>query len=210
MLLSINLSIIIITVLVSLGGFSNRKIIDDLIFYPPAVTRQNQWYRFFSCGLIHADFMHLFFNMFTLYFFGGMVEDNFTSLFGPMGKWIYLGLYVSALLVSLLPTYLKNKSNYHYKSLGASGAVSAVLFAGLLLTPTNTILIYFIPMPSFVFAPLYLFFTAYMDRRGGDGINHSAHLWGSLYGLAFIILACQFINYPILQNAVEQVIAYFN
>lgn len=206
---TINLSIIIITVLVSLGGFSNQKIQDDLIFYPPAVTKQNQWYRFFSCGLIHADFGHLLFNMLSLYFFGDLVENGFVQLFGSMGKWMYLGLYVSALLVSLLPTYFKNRNNDHYKSLGASGAVSAVIFAGLLLMPTSTIYFYFFPMPSFVFAPLYLLFTAYMDRRGGDNINHSAHLWGSLYGLVFIILACRFINFPIMQNAIDQVRAYF-
>jgi len=207
--ISITTSLLIITVLVSLGAFSNRKMMDDLIFYPPAVTKQNQWYRFFTCGLIHADFGHLLFNMITLYFFGDLVEDNFTSLFGAMGKWIYLALYISALFFSLLPTYLKNQNNYQYRSLGASGAVSAVLFAGLLFAPTSQIYVYFFPMPSFVFAPLYIAFTAVMDRRGGDNINHSAHLWGSLYGLAFVIIACRFINYPILQEAIEQVRDFF-
>ena len=208
MSLSINLSIIIITVLVSLGGFSNRKIIDDLIFYPPAVSQQNQWYRFFSCGLIHADFMHLFFNMVALYFFGDAVEAGFIELFGPSGKWIYLAMYISALMISLLPTYLKNKNNAQYKSLGASGAVSAVVFAGLMLAPTDTIYVYFIPMPGFLFAPLYLLFSVWMGRRGGDNINHSAHLWGSLYGLAFIILACLLIDVPIVQNSINEIQGY--
>src|SRR5688500_17570590 len=134
--LSITISIVIITVLVSIGGFNNQKIIDDLIFYPPAVTRRKQWYRFFSCGLIHADFGHLFFNMFSLYLFGRFVEDGFIQLFGDPGKWLYLLLYVSALAISLLPTYFKNRDNYHYRSLGASGAVSAVIFAGLMLRPS--------------------------------------------------------------------------
>lgn len=151
---SITTAIIIITVLVSLGGFSNHKIIDDLIFYPPAVTKQNQWYRFFTCGLIHADFMHLFFNMLSLYFFGDLVEGSFVQLFGPVGKWIYFGMYVSALLFSLLPTYLKNRNNYRYRSLGASGAVSAVIFAGLLFQPAGTVYFYFFPLPSFVFCAL--------------------------------------------------------
>ena len=209
MQVTINLSIIIITVLVSIGAFRNEKIMNDLIFYPPAVTTQGQWYRFFSCGLIHADVGHLFFNMFSLYLFGDIVEKYFGSLFGAAGKWLYLALYVSALLASLLPTYLKNKNNDTYRSLGASGAVSAVIFAGLLLAPTATIYFYFIPMPSYVFAPLYLIFTAVMDRRGGDNINHSAHLWGSLYGFAFIILVCRFIDYPIVQNAIEQIRSRF-
>jgi membrane associated rhomboid family serine protease len=91
---SITLIITIITVLVSVYGFSNHNVIDKLIFYPPAVTKQNQWYRFFSCGLIHADFGHLFFNMLSLYFFGDLVEASFVQLFGPLGKWLYLGMYV--------------------------------------------------------------------------------------------------------------------
>src|SRR4028118_752845 len=105
MQLSITLIIIIITVLVSIGGLSNQKIVDDLIFYPPAISKQKQWYRFFSCGLIHADWGHLFFNMLSLYFFGPAVERAFSTFNPEAGRWIYLLLYVSALLVSLLPTY---------------------------------------------------------------------------------------------------------
>lgn len=199
---SITIIIIIITVLVSIGGFSNHKIIDDLIFYPPAVTYRRQWYRFFSCGLIHADIGHLFFNMFSFYFFGNFVEGGFETLFGDMGKWLYLLLYVSALLVSLLPTYFKHKDSSYYRSLGASGAVSAIIFAGVLLAPDQNLYIYFIRMPAFIFAPLYLIVTAWLDRRGGSGINHSAHLWGSIYGLIFTLAACQYVGYPVVKNAI--------
>ena len=80
--LSITLVIVIITSIVSFGGFNNQKIIDDLIFYPPAVTHRNQWYRFFSCGLIHADAAHLIFNMLSLYLFGRFVEEKFMEIFG--------------------------------------------------------------------------------------------------------------------------------
>lgn len=205
---SITTTIIIITVLVSLGGFSNRKIMEDLIFYPPAVTKQHQWYRFFTCGLVHAGYVHLIFNMLVLYSFGDAVEGAFAQLFGPAGKWIYFGMYVSALLVSLLPTYFRNQNNYNYRSLGASGAVSAVIFSGLMLQPTGEIYFYFIPMRNFIFAPLYLLFSAFMDRRGGGNINHSAHLWGSVYGLAFTIIACYLVGFPIVQYAIEQVRAY--
>jgi membrane associated rhomboid family serine protease len=207
---SITTIIVIITTLVSIGGFSNQKIIEDLIFYPPAVTRQNQWYRFFTCGLIHADWGHLFFNMLSLYLFGQYVEDAFGDLFGVYGKWVYLALYISALLISLLPTFAKNKNNYQYRSLGASGAVSAVIFAGLMLTPTLGIYIFFIPIPipGFIFAPLYLIISALLDKKGAGNINHSAHIWGSIYGLAFVIIACQFIEYPVIKNMFQEIKLY--
>lgn len=210
MQLSITLVIIIITVLVSLGGFSNQKVIDDLIFYPPAVTRQKQWYRFFSCGLIHADFGHLLFNMLSLYFFGPNVERAFSYFFPEAGRWVYLLLYISALLVSLLPTYFKNKDNHYYKSLGASGAVSAVIFAGLLLSPGSEVYIFFIPIPipGFIFAPLYILLSAWMDRRGGDNINHSAHIWGALYGLAFTVVVGFLSGNNVIQMTIDQIQIY--
>jgi membrane associated rhomboid family serine protease len=210
MQLSITVIIVIITALISIGGFSNPKIIDDLIFYPPAVTRQNQWYRFFTCGLIHADVAHLAFNMLSLYLFGRFVEDAFGDLFGVYGKWAYLLMYVTALFVSLLPTFSKNRDNYQYRSLGASGAVSAVIFAGLMLTPTLGIYIFFIPIPipGFIFAPLYLIISALLDKKGGGNINHSAHIWGSIYGLAFVIIACRFVDYPVIKNMFQEIKFY--
>ena len=211
MQLSITLGIIIITALVSIGGFNNRKIIADLIFYGPAVSRQGQWYRFFSCGLIHADWAHLIFNMISLYFLGPYVEAHFEALFGSIGRWLYLLMYVSALAVSVLPTYFKHKDNYNYSSLGASGAVSAVIFAGLMLVPTLELFIFFIPIPipGFIFGPLYLLISAYMDRKGGDNINHSAHIWGALFGLGYLIVASYAVGYPVIQNAIEKIGGYF-
>ncbi|HZF63082.1 MAG TPA: rhomboid family intramembrane serine protease [Chitinophagaceae bacterium] len=210
MQLSITLVIIIITVLVSLGGFSNQKLIDDLIFYPPAVSKQRQWYRFFSCGLIHADFSHLLFNMLSLYFFGPAVERAFSYFYMEGGRWIYLLLYTSALLVSLLPTYYKNIENYHYRSLGASGAVSAIIFAGLLLSPGSEVYIFFIPIPipGFIFAPLYLILSAWMDRKGTGNINHSAHIWGAVYGLAFTLLVGYLSGVNVIQSVIEEIRMY--
>ncbi len=208
--LSITIIIIIITTLVSLGGFSSPKVMGDLIFYPPAITRQNQWYRFFTCGLIHADYGHLIFNMISLYFFGRLVEEVFMAFFPDGGKWIYLGMYVSALFISLFPTYIKHRNNYQYRSLGASGAVSAVIFAGLIIAPTEKIYIFFIPIgiPGFIFAPLYLLISIFMDRKGGDNINHSAHIWGALYGVAFIITAGYLAGYEIIPYFISSVKEY--
>lgn len=212
MSISITLIIVIITALVSIGGFSNQKIIDDMIFYPPAVSRSNQFYRFFSCGLIHADWGHLIFNMLALYLFGREVEVAFVALMGAAGRYVYLFMYVSALLISLLPTYFRHKDNYSYRSLGASGAVSAVIFAGLMLAPETEVYIFFIPIPipGFIFAPLYLIISAVMDKRGVGGINHSAHIWGAIYGLAFVIVAGRVIDYNVVANAIERIKAYMH
>ncbi|HUM65669.1 MAG TPA: rhomboid family intramembrane serine protease [Chitinophagaceae bacterium] len=188
--LSITIIIVIITVLVSIGAFNNQKIMEDLIFYPRVVSQREQWYRFFICGLIHADWAHLIFNMLALYLFGRTVEVQFAEIFQEKGKFLYLLMYVAALAVSILPTYFKNKNNYHYRSLGASGAVSAVIFAGLLIAPYLEVYIFFIPIPipGFVFAPLYLIISAILDKKGNSNINHSAHIWGALFGLAFVIV----------------------
>ncbi len=210
MQLTITVIIIIITVLVSLGAFNNEKLQSELIFYPPAVTNNKQWYRFFTCGFIHADFGHLLFNMISLYFFGPAVEKAFEQIFGENGNLLYLLLYVSALMVSLLPTYFKNINNHQYRSLGASGAVSAVIFAGLMLAPGTEVYIFFIPIPipGFIFAPLYVLVSAILDKKGGDNINHSAHIWGGLYGMVFVIVACYFVQYNAVNEAIEKIKTY--
>lgn len=188
--LSITLITVIITTIVSIGAFNSHKLMEELIFYPPAVSQRNQWYRFFSCGLIHADWGHLIFNMLALYLFGRIVEVQFVEIFQQNGKPFYLVMYIAALGVSILPTYFKNKNNYHYRSLGASGAVSAVIFAGLLIAPYTEVIVFLIPIPipGFIFAPLYLIISAIFDKKGAGNINHSAHIWGALFGLAFVIV----------------------
>lgn len=207
MQISINLVLVIITVLVSLGGFSSKRVLDDLIFYPPAITQRGQWYRFFSCGLIHADVAHLLFNMLALYLFGEKVEETFIGLFGPNGRWLYLGMYLSALLMSLLPTYLRHRDDDHYRSLGASGAVSAVVFAYIVFYPMSKIGFFILPpiIPGFIFGPLYLLLSAWLDKRGTDNINHSAHIWGALYGLLFVSVACPLGGFPVWQEFIDTI-----
>ena len=201
------LIIIIFTAIVSFTAFSNEKIMNDLIFYPPAVQR-GQWYRFFTCGLLHADMGHLAFNMITLYFFGGGVEQNFSILFGKYGKLIYLAMYVLALAFCLLPTYGKNKDNYHYRSLGASGAVSAVVFSSILFNPLKGIGLFFIPVfiAGFLFGLIYLVASSMMDRKGGSNVNHSAHIYGALFGILFTAILCRYVgDYPVLSIFVDQI-----
>ncbi|MEN9684686.1 MAG: hypothetical protein RLZZ28_472 [Bacteroidota bacterium] len=211
-MLTITLIILLITCVVSFTAFSNDKITGDMIFSPVAVSRHNQWYRFFSCGLIHADFMHLAFNMYTFYLFGGMVEQAFTEFYGGAGKSVFTILYFSSLAISILPTYFRHKNDYHYHSLGASGAVSAVIFVGIFLNPTMGMGIFPIPfhIPAFIFGPLFLLITAYLAKKGGGNINHSAHLWGALYGIVYLIVTSQFLSsYRPLAFFLSEVAGYF-
>ena len=211
-MITITIAILAITCVVSFTAFSNEKVMDDLIFYPPAITHQNQWYRFITCGLIHADIAHLGFNMYSFYMFGDYIESTFTDIFGAKGKAIYLLLYVSSLVVCLLPTYFNNKENYYYKSLGASGAVSAIVFTFIFLAPTRRIELMFIhiPFPAFIFGAVYLGVSAYLSRKGGSRINHSAHFWGAIYGIVFLIVTFQFLtNVRPLENFIAQIKYFF-
>lgn len=206
--MSITLIIVILTSLISFSAFSNEKITNQLIFYPPAVTNDNQWYRFLSCALIHADASHLIFNMFSFYSFGGFVEDTFSYMFGSMGPLLYIALYVISQALCLLPTYLKHKDDYYYRSLGASGAVSAVIFAGIFLSPLQKLGILFIPIgiPGFIFGFIYLAVTAYLDKKGAGGINHSAHLFGAIAGIGLLLIfGYAFSEYNLLENFVQQI-----
>jgi membrane associated rhomboid family serine protease len=211
-MMSVTVLIIAITCIASFIGFSNQKLIDDLIFYPPAITNRNQWYRFITCGFIHADIPHLAFNMYSFYMFGQSIEDACVSIFGASGKLMYLLLYISALFVCLLPTYFKHKDSYHYRSLGASGAVSAIVFAFIFLDPLQGIGLIIIPginLPAFLFGIIYLGVSAYLAKRGSSNINHSAHFWGAVYGIVFLIITCNtFGHFNPLTNFTEEVQAY--
>ncbi|MDE1960930.1 MAG: rhomboid family intramembrane serine protease [Xanthomonadaceae bacterium] len=183
--MSSTLVIIAVTCIVSIMAFSNAELVRQLILWPPAISRDKQYYRLVSYGLIHADPMHLFFNMFTLYFFGRMMEQLYNAVLGPFG---FVLFYAGALVASILPTYLRNRGNSRYHSLGASGAVSATLFAFILLQPWAKILVFVIPMPAILFAVLYVVYEFWLERQGADNVNHNAHLWGAAYGVLFTII----------------------
>jgi len=209
---TITIAIIVLTCIVSVTGFSREEVIDDLIFYPPAITYQHQWYRFITCGFIHADIPHLGFNMYSFYMFGEVIEDWFVKIFGARGKILFLVLYFSSLIVCLLPTYFKHKDNYQYKSLGASGAVSAIVFAFIFLAPTAKLGLILIPiqLPAFIFGAIYLGVSYYLAHRGGSRINHSAHFWGAVYGIVFLIITCQFMSdFRPLENFTSSISAFF-
>lgn len=173
-------AIIIITVLVSIAAWQSRPLFERLIFWSPAI-RRGQIDRFIAHGFIHADAMHLLFNMFTLYFFGRIIERFYISKFGSLG---FVAFYVLAIIAAIIPTFLKHKNNPNYASLGASGAVSAVLFAFILFAPWQTIYLFaVVPIPAILFALAYTAYSIYADRRGTGNTNHSAHLYGAIFGV---------------------------
>lgn len=182
--------IILFTVLLSIRAFKDNALMSNLIFHPPAV-RQGGWHRLFTYGVVHADYPHLIFNMFTLYFFGMDIERACKSALGESaGSVCYILLYLSALLVSILPTYFKHKDNASYYGLGASGAVSAVIFAYMLVNPMNFMGILFIPifLPAFLFGIIFLLISLALDKKQTGGINHSAHITGGIYGILYMVV----------------------
>ncbi len=183
--MSITLIIIALTCVVSFMALKNARLMDDLILWPPAITRQHEYHRLVTYGLVHADFGHLLFNMITLFFFGRVMENFFTARLGEFGFALF---YIGALVVSILPTWFKHRDDAQYRSLGASGAVSAVLFAFVLLAPWQLIIVLVLPLPAIVYAIAYTAYSIYMDRRGGGNINHGAHLWGAAYGVVVTLL----------------------
>ena len=183
--LNFTIGIIVVTGLVSWLAFSNEKLLQRLLLWPPAVTRGRQFHRFLTYGFVHGDFMHLAFNMITLYFFGRLMEGFYGDYLGPLG---FVGFYLSALVVSALPSYLRHRNDPEYATLGASGAVSAVLFAFILLQPWQIIYVYVIPVPAIIYAVLYVGYSIYAERKQADHINHSAHLAGAVYCVLFTVL----------------------
>jgi membrane associated rhomboid family serine protease len=170
---------------VSWLAFNNGRLMERLILWPPAIQRRHQYDRLVTHGFIHADFQHLLFNMITLYFFGSLVERAFVPLIGHVG---FVLFYLSAVVVAILPTYSQHRHDARYRSLGASGAVSAVLFTFILFQPWSMIYVFFLPLPAIVYAVLYIGYSIWMDKRGLDNVNHSAHLWGAAYGVMFTLL----------------------
>ena len=184
---SLTLVIVAVTVLVSWRAFNDHNLLERLILWPPAVERRKQYDRLLGYGFVHADWMHLLFNMITLWSFGTAVERAFSQMITPAG---YVLFYLSAIVVSILPTYISHRRDPNYRSLGASGGVSAVLFSFILFDPWSTLIIFPIPLPipAFLFAVLYVGYSIWMDRRGGGNVNHSAHLRGAAYGVLFTVL----------------------
>lgn len=180
LLSSVPILVIASVVIVSLIGFSSMSVKVALILNPYRVVKKGQIHRLLTAGWLHADGSHLFFNMLTLYFFAGDVVRI-------LGATRFLLLYVSAVVVAFIPTTLRYMKKPEYASLGASGAVAAVMFSAILLVPKMKLYVMFIPypVPGLVYALFYLAYSVWHSYQGRDNVNHDAHFAGAAYGALF-------------------------
>ncbi|TDI66212.1 MAG: rhomboid family intramembrane serine protease [Bacteroidetes bacterium] len=178
--------ILIVTIAASFYAWNQQNIYQKWMLNPYQIKHSKQYWRFITSGFVHLNYTHLFFNMFALYFFG----QHVANYFGAMGNQLLVVLYLSGIVISDIPTYLKYKDVPNYNSLGASGGVAAVLFSSIMFEPLNPIYIMFIPIgiPGFVLGTLYLIYSYYQGKRMSDNINHDAHLYGAIFGLVFTVL----------------------
>jgi len=193
--LSITNIIIGITLLFSIRALKDADLFYKMKFYPSLMDRRDQAYRFFSYALVHADYIHLAVNLYVLYTFGNFTEDMYGLAFEGKGKFYFVLLYVAGAFTSVIPSFEKHKSHTWYTAVGASGAVSAVVFASIMFNPMAGMGLLFIPfhIPSWMFGLLYLGYSYFMAQKGQDNIGHDAHFFGALFGIMFTVL----LNYKI-------------
>ena len=183
--------IIAITVLISFQANKNPDLKQRFLYIPFQLKHNNEYYRLISHIFIHADISHLAFNMISLYFLGSTLSYYFIDYYGlQLGTSYLLILYFAGAIFASLPSFLKQQDNSAYRSLGASGAVSAVIFAAILWDPSLSLGILFIPfpIPAYIFGPIYLAVEYFSMKRGGTGIAHDAHLGGAVFGILFVLL----------------------
>lgn len=185
------------TGLITYRSFKDEVLRSKLIFNPYLVFAKKEWFRLISHGFIHADTSHAFFNLFALWMFGSNVEGYFDSYFGGKATLYFLLLYVGGIVAASLVSLEKHKNNPYYNALGASGAVSAVVFSAILMEPKMQMGLIFFPVmiDGWIFGILYLAYSSYMSKKGADNIGHDAHLWGAVYGfLITLVFRPQFLT----------------
>ena len=190
MTISYTIILIIITCIISFITFNNEEIKSNLLFSPYQYLNYKKWWILISHGFIHADFLHLFFNMYVLYIFGPTLEFYFINS-SELGGFYYIGFYLLGIIFSTLPSIFKHKNNPSYNSLGASGAVSSVVFAYIIIYPLRELGLILIPglfLPGFIFGIFYLLAEHYLSKKQYSNIAHDAHISGSLFGVFFIII----------------------
>ncbi len=204
--LSVSLILIITIVGVSFYAWRNQTVYFKLMMNPYQVFHRNEYWRFITSGFIHSGYVHLGFNMFTFYFFGGLTEQVFQYRLGPgTGTWVYILFFLSSLVVSDISVAWKYKDNPNYNSLGASGAVSAMVFSSILYFPLQPICLFAILcLPGFILGTIYVIYSYTQGRSMSDNINHEAHLFGAIYGIIFSLAV-----YPSAgKEFIEQLLTY--
>ena len=185
----VSILLIAVTIIISLVAWQKPDLMGKMLMNPYRIQHRNEYWRFVSSGFIHADFTHLFFNLFSFFFFGVQLERIFNQLFPSYASELYILFYVLAIVAADLPTFNKHKNNPNYNSLGASGAVSAVIFAGILFFPLEPIYLFgVLKIPGIIYAGLFTWYSVEMDKRSRDFVNHSAHLYGALFGIVAMTL----------------------
>ncbi|MEZ4829943.1 MAG: rhomboid family intramembrane serine protease [Bacteroidia bacterium] len=179
----VSATILTITLITSIRAFSDPELKARFIFNPVRILRGREFQRLFTSGLIHGSVMHLAFNMLAFYFFAFPLERI-------LGHWQFAMLYMASLAISDIPSLIRYRDQEGYNSLGASGAVSAIVFSVILFDPEIGIGLIFIPgyIPGWLFAILYIAFSFFASFRGGGNINHDAHIWGALSGIVLTVL----------------------
>lgn len=181
--------IIGVTVLVSYLAFQNHELMDRLQFNAAKVIHQKQYYRLITHAFIHANWSHLLVNMFVLFFFGRGIEQYFGYYFGNRATVYFLLLYFGGILASNIWSLIKHQNNYYYNAVGASGAVSAMLFAFIFFNPWEKLYFFgILPIPGILFAVGYLFYSYQMSKKSNDNVAHDAHILGAIFGFVFPIL----------------------
>lgn len=189
--MSLVLLILITTIVISWQAFQNMQLKERFLYIPYNVKRHNEYYRILTHLFIHADFTHLAFNMLSLYSLGSMFEQQLKFNFGlALGSTHFLLLYFLGGLAAAIAIFVRQQNNPSYRSLGASGAVSAVIFASIIWNPNMSLMFMFIPVPipAYLFGPIYLLIEFFALRRGGTGIAHDAHIAGALFGVIYVLI----------------------
>jgi len=204
-MISITLIIIIINVVVSFMAFNNATLFQKSLMNPFMIFKKNEYWRFITSGFIHGSYVHLGFNMFTFYFFGQVVERVFGQVIGPGSILLFIFFYLSALIISDLPVAWKRRDQINYNSLGASGAVAAMVFASIIYFPMNEIYIFgIIGIKGFILGIIYIIYSYTQGKKMSDNINHEAHLYGAIYGVLFAII----IHPHAVKGFIEQISHY--
>lgn len=203
--MSVTILLIIIISVVSYIGWQKPDLQQKLLFHPYSIKHRNEYFRFITGGFVHSGWLHLFFNMFTFFFFGATLEVLFERQYGSEGFAYLVSLLIFGIIVSDIPTYFKYKDAPHYRAVGASGGVAAVVFCSIMFFPTNDLCLYgIICIPGFILGPLFLIYSYYQSKRMADNINHDAHFYGALFGVAFSL----FVDPQVLGRFIEQVLNY--